>query len=91
MIDGLIDNWLLPVAAGVIALLAIWGRGAVRPRVASPAIAALATQYESLLSDDVSTKARIDATKRLRSLRPDLDLKTAKDVIDLVVSRRTIL
>ncbi len=90
MIEGLVDNWLVPVAVGVIALLLIWGRRMDRPRFATPEIAALADQHADLVGQDVSSGGRIAAIKRLRGLRPDIGLRDAKDVIELIVARRTI-
>lgn len=88
------ENWsVLILVAGAAFALGWWARSmSVGPhpsRSPSPGAREAADAHDDLLGEDVDVSARIAAIKRLRGLRPDLDLKTAKDAIDLVASRRT--
>ena len=86
------DSWsVMIIVAGAAFALGWWARSVSgdQPTVPSLASRQAADAHHDLLGEDVTVSGRIAAIKRLRALRPDLDLKTAKDAVDLMVSRRT--
>ena len=90
MIAGLVDNFWMPGLLGLAVLVFVWKVVNARPSEIQADIPALADQYDDLLADDVKNNAKIAAIKRLRKMRPDLGLKDAKDVVELIVSRREL-
>lgn len=90
MIEGLVDNFWMPGLLGLAVLVFIWQILNVRPSKSQADISALADQYGDLLADELRNNARIAAIKRLRKMHPDLGLKDARDVVELLVSRREL-